>query len=94
MQASSSCAVPYQRARKLVAAAIPRRIKAWGEIGLRSTDVRFARFQEDLTEALHACMRAHVAGQYPRYERLSDMRKDLLALAEAAPKAAEALRKV
>jgi hypothetical protein len=62
MQAPGRGAVPYQRARGLVAAAVPRHVKVWAEtIGLQSTDARFAQFGEDVTEALHACMRAHIA---------------------------------
>jgi hypothetical protein len=95
MQASSRGAVPYQRARELVDDAVARRIKTWAKtIGLQSKDILFAQFCEDMTETLHACMRTHIAGQYRRYERLANMRKDLLALAKAALKAAEAVRKV
>jgi hypothetical protein len=62
---------------------VPQRIEAWAEIiGLRSTDVRFAQFQEDVTEALHACMRAHVAAPYR--SRWSDIRTDFMRVAEAA----------
>jgi hypothetical protein len=95
MQAPGRGAVPYQRARELVAAAVPRHVEAWAKtIGLQSTDARFAQFREDVTEALHACMRAHIAGKHRRYERISDLREDFIALGKAATAAIAKLRDV
>jgi hypothetical protein len=49
-------------ARKLVDEAVPKHIQRWGALlGLRRTDARFNEFEKDVTEALHACMRAHIA---------------------------------
>jgi hypothetical protein len=96
MQAPGRGAVPYQRARKLVAAAaVPGHVEAWAKtIGLQSTDARFAQFREDVTEALHVCMRAHIAGKHRRYERISDLREDFIALGKAATAAIAKLRDV
>ena len=75
--------VPYQRTRELVNAAVPQHVEAWaGIIGLKSADVRVAQFREDITEALHACMRAHEAAPYR--SRWSDVRTDFMRVAEAA----------
>ena len=75
--------VPYQRARELVNAAVPQHVEAWaGIIGLKSPDVRFTQFREDITEALHACMRAHEAA--PHRSRWSDVRTDFMRVADAA----------
>ena len=75
--------MPYQRARELVNAAVPQHVEAWAAIlGLGSTDVRYAQFQEDVTEALHACMRAHIAAPY-RF-RWSDIRPDFMRVAQEA----------
>jgi hypothetical protein len=49
---------------------------------LQSTDAPFAQFLEDVTEALHACMRAHIATPYR--SRWSDFRTDFMRVAEAA----------
>jgi hypothetical protein len=75
--------VPHQRARELVDAAVRQHVEAWAEIvGLRSADVRFAQFREDVTEALHACMRAHIGSPYRA--RWSDIRTDFMRVSEAA----------
>ena len=82
--------MPYQRARDLVTAAVPLHIEAWAKaIGLRSTDAAFAQFREDVTEALHACMRAHIATPYR--SRWSDFRTDFMRVAESARAAARHL---
>jgi hypothetical protein len=87
--------VPDDQARQLVEAEVTQRIERWaGTIGLTPADKAFDRFRQELTDALHACMRAHEAGQHRRYARFSDLRKDLLALAKAAKAAAQRLRKV
>jgi hypothetical protein len=91
MQALGRGAVPYQRARELVAAAVPQHVEAWAKtIGLQSTDARFAQFREDVTEALHACMRAHIAT--PGRWRLSTMRQTFLDLADDYAAIAKVLR--
>ena len=78
MQALGRGAVPYQRARELVNATVPQHVAAWAKIiGLQGTD---AQFQEDVTEALHASMRAHIAT--PHRWRWSDARKAYLRLAQ------------
>jgi hypothetical protein len=52
---------PHDHARRLVEAAVPRHIAAWAAIaGLASDGPRIERFRADVTEALHACMRAHL----------------------------------
>jgi len=85
--------VPYDRARGLVEAAVPQRIEAWAEIvQLTTADVRFDRFREDVTEALHACMRAHIATPY-RF-RWSDIGEDFGRVAEEARAVAMRLRKL
>lgn len=85
----------YTRARKLVEEAVQRHICSWAEtIELSDTEARFAKFREEVTEALHACMRSHIAGQYRRYERFSKLRNDFVALAKAATKAGNDLRGV
>jgi hypothetical protein len=85
--------VTYQRARELVNAAVPRHVEAWAKIiGLRSTDAPFAQFEEDVTEALHACMRAHIAAPYR--SRWSDVRTDFMRVAEEARAGARVLRKL
>ena len=82
--------MPYQRARELVNAAVPQHVEAWAAIlGLGSTDVRNAQFQEDVTEALHACMRAHIAA--PDRSRWSDIRTDFIRVADAARAVAKRL---
>ena len=87
--------MPDDQARQLVEAEVTQRIERWaGTIGLTPADKAFDRFRQELTDALHACMRAHEAGQRRRYARFSDLRKDLLALAKAAKAAAQRLRKV
>jgi hypothetical protein len=69
---------------------VPQHVGAWAEIiGLQSTNVRFAQFQEDITEAMHACMRAHVAAPYR--SRWSDIRTDFMRVAEASRAAARHL---
>jgi hypothetical protein len=75
--------MPYGRARELVEAAIPLRVEAWAAtIELTTADVRFPRFREDVTEALHARMRAHIAK--PRRSRWSDIRRDFMRVAKEA----------
>jgi hypothetical protein len=87
--------VPNERARELVDAAVSRHVEAWSEIlGIASTDVRFAQFREDVMEALHACMRTHIAIGDRRHKRFSDLRKDFLSLARAAEATATRLRGV
>ena len=52
------------RARKRVEEVVPRHIKQWAAAaGVRPTD----QFQEDVTEALHAFMRAHCLGPRRRW---------------------------
>jgi hypothetical protein len=85
----------HQRARELVNAAVANHVAAWAStVALTSTDARFDRFREDVTEALHACMRAHIAVPYRTHERAADVRKDFVALANAATAAAEKFREV
>jgi hypothetical protein len=88
--------VPYQCAtRELVEAEVQRHVEAWAKaIDLPSTDARFRQFREDVTEALHACMRAHKTGKHRRYERISHLRADFMALARAATAATSTLRSV
>lgn len=83
------------RARKLVEEVVPQHIEQWAAaIGLRRTDVPFEQFREGVTEALHACMRAHIADEHRMYKRLSDLRKDFKALAGAATTAANQMRRI
>jgi hypothetical protein len=85
----------YVLARERVEEVVPRRIERWGRIiGLTSTHARFTQFREDVTEGLHACMRAHIAEKHGRYKRFSDLRKDFIALAKGATAASTNLRKV
>ena len=83
--------MPYNRARQLVEAAVPQRVEAWAAtIGVKTDDVRFDRFREDVTEALHACMRAHIAAPYR--SRWSDIRRDFLRVVEEAQAVARHLQ--
>jgi hypothetical protein len=83
------------RARKLVEEVVPQHIEQWAAaIGLRRADAPFEQFREGVTEALHACMRAHIADKHSLYKRFSDLRKDFLALDRAATGAAVRLRSV
>ena len=89
MQAPGRGAVPYKRARELVNATVPQHVAAWAKIiGLQGTD---AQFQEDVTEALHAFMRAHIATTSGRW-RWSTVRKAFLDLAEDYTALAKLLR--
>ena len=74
----------YTRARKCVEKAVPQHIEQWAAaVGLTVTD----HFREDVTEALHACMRAHIAAPHrwtwvtarAAYSRLA---KDYAAIAQ------------
>jgi hypothetical protein len=54
---------PGVRARGLVVAAVDRHAADWARIiGLRTEGERFAQFKDGVTEALHACLRAHLVG--------------------------------
>ena len=65
------------RARKCVEKIVPQHIEQWAAAAVvRATD----QFQEDVTEALHAFMRAHCAT--PGRWRWSTARKEYLRLAE------------
>lgn len=84
----------YDTARELVENTVPQHIKRWAAIiALTPTYAGFSQFREDVTEALHACMRAHIAKQCRPHERFSDLRKEFVALANAATKTAKLLRR-
>jgi hypothetical protein len=85
----------YDEARGDVTNAVAHNIEKWAaKIGLRPTDATFTQFREDVTEALHACMRGHIAAQHRRHHRASDLRRDFIALANAATAAAQKMRSV
>jgi hypothetical protein len=85
----------YDKARKRVEEEVPKHIGEWAAaIGLRQTDIRFKTFREDMTETLHACMRAHIADEHNTYKRFSDLRKDFMTLARVATAAANQMRKI
>jgi hypothetical protein len=67
----------YQGARELVDDAVARHIEAWAKIiELASTSPQFVPFRRDVTEALHACIDAHIADAlFPKFSRISDLRK-------------------
>jgi hypothetical protein len=53
--------ISAQRARDMVKEAVAKNIAEWAKIvALTSKDALFGRFREDVTEALHTCMRQHV----------------------------------
>jgi hypothetical protein len=82
----------YQHARALVEAAVANHVVGWAKtVALTCTDARFERFRENVTEALHSCLRAHIGAPYRTYKRAADVRKDFDALADAATTAAEKL---
>jgi hypothetical protein len=58
---------------------VARRIEDWAKIvGLTRTDERFTQFREDVTEALCACIEAHIVEQlFPNFTRIADMRRHL-----------------
>jgi hypothetical protein len=81
----------HERARQLVVDAVAANVKLWAkEIGLICKNARFGRFQDDVTEALHACMRAQIAN--PDRRRGSDFHKALKRVAHEAEAAANRLR--
>jgi len=81
-----------QHARELVKAGVSNNIAVWAStVALTFTDARFDRFREDVTEALHTCMRIHIVAQYRIYKRAGDVSKDFTALADAATTAAKKL---
>jgi hypothetical protein len=85
----------FERASLLVEEAVSQHAEKWSTaVGLAETHDRFGQFVKDVTEALHACMRAHIMVAYHRYPRPSVLRKDLLALANAASEAATKLYNV
>jgi hypothetical protein len=64
----------YVLGRERVEDEVGAHIAAWADaIGLTLTDERFPHFREDVKEALHACIRAHVSAPY-RW-RWSDVRR-------------------
>ncbi len=82
----------YTKARNRVEGDVPKYVETWADLlGLTRTDERFDQFKEDVTEALHACMRAHIAEKYRRHKRFSDLKDDFEAVAKAATAAKEAL---
>jgi hypothetical protein len=85
----------YDLARELIEDAVPQHIEAWAAtIGLKQKDALFEQFREDVTEALHACMRAHNAVSHNRHKRYSDLGRDFTALAKAAEATVQQLRGV
>jgi hypothetical protein len=88
--------MPYNRARQLVEQAVPQHIERWAAlIGLKPTDAGFARFREDMTEALHAGMQAHIDDQghlKSKLTRVADMRPPLKQEAREARALAQRLR--
>jgi hypothetical protein len=85
----------YTKARERVETEVPKRIDSWGALlELTRKEARFDQFKVDVTEALHACMRAHIAEGHRQYERFSDLRKDFIALAGEAVAAMTKLRSV
>lgn len=83
------------KARKRVETEVPKHIDSWGALlGLPRKDARFDQFKEDVTEALHACMRVHIAEKHRRYHRYSDLGEDFIALEKAATAAIAKLRDV
>jgi hypothetical protein len=83
----------YDKARAGVEEAVRRHIKDWAAlVRLTQTDGRFPKFREDVTDALHACMRAHIAEKYRRHKRYSHLSRDFDAAARAATSTAKGLR--
>jgi hypothetical protein len=60
-------------------------------VALTLIDARFHHFREEVTAALHTCMRIHILAPIRRYERAADLRKDFEALADEASEAAKKL---
>jgi hypothetical protein len=84
---SSTVVKPYERERELAAKAVSEHASEWAaKIGTTAT----TQFIEDVAEALHACLRAHLAE--PNRWRWADVRKDYLRLAENYALLAELLR--
>jgi hypothetical protein len=53
----------FKRARQLIDEAVRKHITEWARIvGLSPIDASIDQFRDDVTEALHACMQAHIAG--------------------------------
>ncbi|WFU37597.1 hypothetical protein QA640_24325 [Bradyrhizobium sp. CB82] len=78
------------QARKLVDDAVASNVELWAKkIGLTRKDARFKQFRDDVTEALHACMRAQIATPYRR--RGSDLREALKRVAREAQATAKRL---
>lgn len=83
----------YTRARKCVEKDVSQHVERWGALlGLTRPDARFDQFEKDVTEALHACMRACIAEKYRRHKRFSHLRRDLNAVAKAATATSKRLR--
>jgi hypothetical protein len=74
----------YDRARQCVEHAVREHAEAWAKAtGLTDPAAPgFAQFRDDVTEALHACLRAHLVG--PERWRRSDVAKKLKRIAELA----------
>jgi hypothetical protein len=84
--------IPHDHARRLVEENVRLHIKKWAAIiDLAPDDPRIERFRDDMTGALHRCMRVHIGSPYLRYKRPADVRKDFEALAEEATAAAKKL---
>jgi hypothetical protein len=81
----------HQQARQLVEEAVAKHGDAWAAaIGTTAT----AQFRDDVAGALNAAIRAHIAEQYRRYERASDLREDYLKLVNLSTQASKKLRQV
>jgi hypothetical protein len=81
-----------ERARDMVKEAVANSITELANIvALTLTDARFDHFREEVTAALHTCMRIHILAPIRTYERAADLRKDFEALADEASEAAKKL---
>jgi hypothetical protein len=71
----------YERARQLIDDAVLQHINTWATIVrlVPPTDARVDQFRDDVTEALRACMRVHIAGPSgdPDKEQSKKLRKEL-----------------
>jgi hypothetical protein len=86
---------PYfdlRHVRQLVETAVPKYIAAWAKIaGLAPDAPWIQQFRQDLTEALHACLRECLAARMRVHHRLKDMGEDFGVAAQHPAGAAEQL---
>jgi hypothetical protein len=88
----------YERARRMIDEAVPQHINTWAKIvGLATpTDACINQFRDDVTEALHACMQAHISGSVGDSEKeiRRKVHEEFLALHRARIAAVQKLRDV